>query len=114
MGFGKHYRREINSISKNTVWLLDTGSSKYEGGEDVCEINGGYVFAGNIETAVSNEHDIYLVYTDLNGNITKTKTLSLPGDQWVKGIEYDKGWLYLAASDNSKGDYNFLTIKTLP
>ena len=102
------------NINLTTNWKVDTGTTVHEGGEDVCETEAGYVFAGNTGAFVSGENDIYLVYTDFNGVVTQTKTIALPGDQWLKGIAYHDGWIYLAASDNRKGNYDFLLMKMKP
>lgn len=94
----------------NTKWVIDTGTTIHEGGEDVCEIPTGYILAGNTGYFTGGDNDCYLVYTDFNGKITKTETFPLPHDQWLKGVAVQDGWIHMIAADNRKGNYDFLLM----
>lgn len=98
------------TASYQTVWKIDTGTTNHEGGEDVCETSSGYVFLGNQGHLGAGQSDVYLLYTDKNGNPTRTQTIALPGEQWLKAATYHNGWLYMAVSDKQASDYDVMLV----
>ena len=58
----------------NPLWEKMFGSNSYEEGRSVQQTNdGGYVITGSVST-LSNQKDVYVVKTDMNGNIQWDKS----------------------------------------
>ncbi len=72
------------------TWSKAYGST----GNDICTSgiqagDGGFIFAGNTISPVSNGSDVMLVKTDANGHMTWSFDYSIPNDQYVGSVVQD-------------------------
>jgi len=114
---GKMVLIKINSIG-NIQWSKSYGGTIYERGEFVQQTSdGGYITTGYTQSFGAGNRDVYLVKTDLNGNLLWSKTFG--GLDWDEGYsvqQTDDGG-YIIAGDaasfgNGSGNSDAYLIKT--
>ncbi len=100
----------------NLLWENNFGGNEDDRGYSVCETSdGGYIVTGQTESSGAGLHDIYLVKTDINGNMLWEKTI---GSEYIEKSysvteALDGGFVITGeVGSSSSGLYDVYLIKT--
>jgi len=95
-------------LEGNTLWNKTYGGKGEEVGSSIAKVSDGYAIAGNSDSYGNNSSDVYVVRTDLNGNILWNKTYGVTGSDFTAAIAAIDGGFVIAGrtipSDNSDPD----------
>ena len=71
------------SLDSALIWQKSIGTADFEWGTDIAVLNDGYAICGySIPSGGSDGGNFKLVRTDLNGNVTWSKTYDYPDREW--------------------------------
>jgi len=100
----------------DTLWTKTYGGAQSDWGSTVQQTrDGGFILVGDTKSFDDSNGDVYLIKTDVNGDILWTKTYG--------GGDYDRGYHVIQTNDNGyiiagvtksfgAGDYDLYIIKT--
>jgi hypothetical protein len=98
-------------LNGNLVWDKSYGGEGGDFGRSVVAVSDGYVIAGDTYSYGSGSSDIYLIKTDLNGNIVWNNTFGGPGpDDGMSLAATDDGYA-ITGRISSDGNNNAYLVK---
>jgi len=97
----------------NKIWDKTYGGSGHEGMSLIQSSDGGYALAGYTTSYGAGEADVWIVKTDMVGNIQWNKTYGGTQFDYACSViqTFDGGYALAGATDNH-GDFDFLLVKT--
>ncbi|MEI7801785.1 MAG: T9SS type A sorting domain-containing protein [Bacteroidota bacterium] len=99
----------------DTIWTKTYGGSDDEYGSSVKQTSdGGYIISGDTKSFGVAGKDVYLIKTDMNGNLSWSKTFGSVGNDYGNTVlqTTDGGYLVSGTTENiGAGNYNVYFIK---
>jgi hypothetical protein len=100
--------------SGNIIWAKTYGGTDVDGASSVQQTSdGGYIVGGGTYSFGAGSADIFLIKTDVNGNIIWAKTYGGTDYDWATSVRqtYDGGYI-VAGVTGSFGSWDIFLIKT--
>jgi len=101
----------------NILWFKNYGGDFYELGYDIVMVADGFVFTGRTQIRSESRYsDVYLVKTDLDGNLLWENIYGWEwyDDAWCIQVAPDGGFIVSGAQGLGPGSGQFYVIKTDP